>query len=398
MMICISVRVRAYTNACARTAAAAIAILLVARVASAAPAVYTISAILPMTGAGAAVGADESTALRLYEARVNATGGIRGEKLHFDIHDDQSSPQVAVQETDLVLQQKPAVILGSGMAAQCQAMASLLTNGPVQYCLSTAPSPPRGYIFAAGPTNDLSGPAMMKYFHDKGYRRLAVISTIDSSGQIFLNTTLAAVAAYKDPTITVVANERFNPADLSVTAQLSRIDAAQPQVLLVLASGTPFGTVLHGMHDAGMQIPVFASPANMNRTQLASYSTMLPNSLTFLGYPYQARDQDPMLKRATTEFYDVFKSANLVPTPLNADAWDPANIVVSALRAIGPAATAEQIRDFIGNLNGYTGIFGEYDFRKNQHGLSDPRDIVIVRWDQNRNDWIAESQRGGARL
>jgi len=105
-----------------------------------------------------------------------------------------------------------------------------------------------------------------------------------------------------------------------------------------------------------------------------------------------------MLKRATAEFYDVFKSVNLVPTPLNADAWDPANIVVSALRAIGPSATAEQVRDFIGNLTGYTGIFGEYDFHKNQHGLSDPRDIVIVRWDQNRNDWIAESRRGGARL
>jgi branched-chain amino acid transport system substrate-binding protein len=398
MMIWISVQMRAYTNACARIVAAVTAILLIARVASAAPAVYTISAILPMTGIGAAVGVDESTALRLYEARVNATGGIRGAKLQFDIHDDQSSPQVAVQETNLILQRKPAVILGSGMAAQCQAMASLLTNGPVQYCLSTAPSPPRGYVFAAGPTNELSSPAMMKYFHEKGYHRLAIISTIDSSGQIFLDTTLAAVAASKDPTLTVVASERFNPTEISVTAQLSRIDAAQPQVLLVLASGTPFGTVLHGMHDAGMQLPVFASPANMNRGQLASYSTMLPNSLTFLGYPYQARDQDPMLKSATTEFYDAFKSVNLVPTPLNADAWDPANIVVNALRALGTSATAEQLRDYIGNLNGYTGVFGEYDFRKNQHGLSDPRDIVIVRWDQHRNDWIADSQRGGGRL
>lgn len=136
----------------------------------------------------------------------------------------------------------------------------------------------------------------------------------------------------------------------------------------------------------------------MNRAQLASYAAFLPSSLTFLGSAYQARDQDPKLRRATTNFYDAFKRANLLPTPLNADAWDPANIVVNALRALGPSATADQLREYIGNLHDVTGLFGNYDFRKNQHGLSDQRDIVIVRWDQRRNDWIADSQPGGAPL
>lgn len=385
-------------NICARIAVTVIAALLVGGVAGAAPAVYTINVILPVTGPGAALGADLSTALRLYEAQVNATGGIRGTQLHFDIHDDQTSPQVAVQETNVVLQQHPAVILGSGMAAQCQAMAALMSGGPVQYCFSQAVNPPRGYVFAAGPTNDLTGPVMLKYFHDKGYRRLAIISTTDSSGQIFLASTLAAVAAYNNPDMTVVANERFNVSDLSVAAQLSRISASNAQIVLVLVSGTPFGTVLRGMHDAGMALPVFASPANMNRAQLASYAAFLPSSLTFLGSAYQARDQDPKLRRATTNFYDAFKRANLLPTPLNADAWDPANIVVNALRALGPSATADQLREYIGNLHDVTGLFGNYDFRKNQHGLSDQRDIVIVRWDQRRNDWIADSQPGGAPL
>jgi branched-chain amino acid transport system substrate-binding protein len=383
---------------CARIAVTVIIALLIGRVAGAAPAVYTINVILPVTGPGAAVGADLSTALRLYETQVNATGGIRGTQLHFEIHDDQTSPQVAVQETNIVLQQHPAVILGSGMAAQCQAMAALVSDGPVQYCFSQAVNPPRGYVFATGPTNDLTGPVMLKYFHDKGYRRLAIISTTDSSGQIFLASTLAAVAAYNSPDMTVVANERFSVSDLSVAAQLARINASNAQVVLVLVSGTPFGTVLRGMHDAGMDLPVFASPANMNRAQLASYASFLPSSLTFLGSAYQARDQEPKLRRATTAFYDAFKRANLVPTPLNADAWDPASIVVNALRALGTSATAQELRDYIGNLHGVTGIFGNYDFHANQHGLNDQRDVVIVRWDQRRNDWIADSQPGGSAL
>jgi branched-chain amino acid transport system substrate-binding protein len=383
---------------CARIAVTVIVVLLIGRVAFAASDAYTINVILPMTGPGAAVGADQSAALRLYETQVNATGGVRGTPVHFDIHDDQSSPQVAVQETNVILQQHPAIILGSGMAAQCQAMAALVPDGPVQYCFSSAISPQRGYVFASAPPNDLDGPVMMKYFHDKGYHRLAIISTTDASGQVFLGTTLAAVKAYDDPAMTVVANERFNGTDLSVAAQLSRINAANPQVVLVLVSGTPFGTVLRGMHDAGMNVPVFASPANMNRAQLSGYAGFLPDALTFLGFAYQARDKEAKLKRATTDFYDAFKRANLMATPLNADAWDPANIVVGALRALGTAASAEQLRDYIGDLHDFTGIFGNYDFRKNQHGLSDQRDVVIVRWDHRRNDWIADSQPGGASL
>ena len=85
-----------------------------------------------------------------------------------------------------------------------------------------------------------------------------------------------------------------------LTAQLARINASNAQVVLVLVSGTPFGTVLRGMHDTGMELPVFASPANMNRAQLGSYAGFLPSSLTFLGFSYQSRDQEPKLRRATS--------------------------------------------------------------------------------------------------
>jgi branched-chain amino acid transport system substrate-binding protein len=92
----------------ARIAVTVIVVLLVGRVAFAASDVYAINVILSMTGRGAAVGADESAALRLYETEVDATGGVRGTPVHFDTHDDQSNPQVAVQETNAVLQQHPA--------------------------------------------------------------------------------------------------------------------------------------------------------------------------------------------------------------------------------------------------------------------------------------------------
>jgi branched-chain amino acid transport system substrate-binding protein len=140
-----------------------VVIFIVALTAQVSPAAasgtYTINVILPMTGPGAAIGADEATSLRLYETQVNATGGIRGTQVHFEVHDDQSSPQLAVQETSLMLQQHPAVILGSAMAAQCQAMAALASSAArLRLCNGRAQRPDRSSDDEILPRQRISSP------------------------------------------------------------------------------------------------------------------------------------------------------------------------------------------------------------------------------------------------
>ncbi|HXF34105.1 MAG TPA: hypothetical protein VN603_05990, partial [Candidatus Acidoferrales bacterium] len=71
---------------------------------------------------------------------------------------------------------------------------------------------------------------------------------------------------------------------------------------------------------------------------------------------------------------------------------------VAAFRKLGTNATATQIRDFIANLKGWTGINGPYDFRAvPQRGL-DVKAAVVVRWDTAKGTWIGVSKPGGAPL
>ena len=56
----------------------------------------------------------------------------------------------AARRANEVLADKPAVILGSGLVAMCAAMAPLMQNGPVDYCLSPAYHPPAGsFVFSS---------------------------------------------------------------------------------------------------------------------------------------------------------------------------------------------------------------------------------------------------------
>src|SRR5277367_5457303 len=97
---------------------------------------YDINVILPLTGNASFVGKSEQQSLQLGEKYVNEHGGIGGRPLHLIFHDDQTSPQLAVQLTNQILATHPAIMFGSGLVAMCNAMAPLMQNGPVMYCLS----------------------------------------------------------------------------------------------------------------------------------------------------------------------------------------------------------------------------------------------------------------------
>ena len=99
------------------------------------------------------------------------------------------------------------------------------------------------------------------------------------------------------------------------------------------------------------------------------------------------------------KFFSAFKVAK-EPLPDVAEtlAWDPALLVIHAIRELGPRGTALQIRNYIGSLNGFAGINGVYDFPKvPQRGLSDV-DVVISRWRPTVNNRVIVSKPKGIPL
>jgi len=199
--------------------------------------------------------------------------------------------------------------------------------------------------------------------------------------------------------IELVAKEHFNLTDFTVMAELARIKAAQPQAVILWASGTPFSTQVRDAASIGLDLPIGVSNANMNYVQMKQYGTAVPKDLLFPGPAFLAGQAPNRGARdAQRNFSEAFAAAGKRPDFIDSTAWDPGLIVVSALRALGPAATADQIRSYIANLHGFPGVAGEYDFRDgDQRGLSD-KDIMVMRWDAANQAWTAVSRLGGSPL
>jgi branched-chain amino acid transport system substrate-binding protein len=384
---------------CGALAAALLAGATVPAGAQSAP--YTFTVILPMTGQAAFSGQAESQSLTAYEKYLNANGGIRGTNIHFDIKDDQTSPQIALQLTNAAIAQKAPVIFGSAVVATCSSIgAAVGATGPVQFCFSPGYSPAKdSYSFATGTTILALTRTILMYAKLRGFHRVAFIGSTDATG-----IASAAVNAelFKSPDLKgleLVADERVSTGDVSAAAQMAKIKAAKPDVLWTSTSGTVFGTVIHGMSDVGVDVPVITTTANANAQQLKALGSMLPKEVYFNGVPFQLGDslKDPELRKQTKMFNDAFKLIGPEPpTALNALSWDPLLIVSAALRQFGPTMTADQLKTFTLSQRHFAGLNGYYNFGLgDQHGL-DSNAVLIIGWDNAKQEFYPASQLGGA--
>ena len=394
-----SVRRRARLTAL--TAAALLAFLLAVPGAppSAASAPYVINAIMPLTGGGAFLGQPESQALQIVERLTNEKGGIRGRPIHFVFQDDQTSPQVGVQLAGQVIARRVPLIIGSSLVAICRAMAPLMKDGPVEYCLSPGIHPDDGsYVFTASVSTKDLAEALIRYFKGKGWTRVAVLTSTDATGQDAEGNINATVALPQNQGVQIVAREHFNPQDVSVAAQIARISAAKPQALIAWSTGAPIGTVFKGVAQSGLNVPVATTNGNQTYVQMQQYASFLPHDLYFPTSAWPAYETLPAgrVKQAQKIFYDAFQAANLKPDLGASIAWDPGLLVVDALRHLGTEATATQIRDYLIHLRGFAGINGIYDFKTSpQRGLNID-DAIVTRWDPSRQAWDPVSKFGGA--
>lgn len=369
---------------------------------TASPPPLDVYAILSTTGAAAFIGNIEVRALRVLEDEINASGGIRGRSMHFNVLDDQSNPQLDVQLANELAAKDVPLFLGPNIPAGCFATGPIIEKtGPLSLCLNPFGHPPPGsYQFAPFPDSYQVAAAVVRFFRVRGITRIAMINATDGSGS---DSDLAFGAAFKLPenrTMALVAQEHYGPGDVSVTAQLARIKAAQPQAIISYNTGAPFGTVLRGMFDAGMDLPVATSGGNANDQQIQQYAGFLPTELDFgalisfvPGTADDRRVRDKQLK-----MIDALKKAGMRPEAGFSSIWDAAELAVDVLRNIPPTGGRAAALAYLSKVHGWIGIDGIYDFAAYPQRGVGMDSVLIVRWNAASKALVPASRGGGAKL
>ncbi|MBU1315801.1 MAG: ABC transporter substrate-binding protein [Alphaproteobacteria bacterium] len=362
---------------------------------------FDINVVLPLTGGAAFLGKAEQQALELYAKSVSSDT-IHGKQINFVFHDDQSSPQIAVQLVNSIKSNTPPVIIGSAVSGICNAMGPLAKSGPVLYCLSPSMNPKPGeFVFSSSVSTKGLAEGLLRYFRDRGWKNIGLITSTDATGQDAYKNITALVGNGDLADVKIVGEAQFNPTEVSASALVQRIKGANPDAVIAWSTGAPIGTIFKAIRDAGLDAPVGTTDGNMTYAQMEQYASFLPKEL-YIPAPQWLKsdksDASPKAAAAKNDFYKAFEAAKIRPDGPSTFAWDPAHLVVSALKALPAGADAEALRAYLNNLQDFGGINGVYDFKRDpQRGL-DKSNVVITRWDTSAGTWVAASGIGGSPL
>jgi branched-chain amino acid transport system substrate-binding protein len=358
-----------------------------------------VNVVLSLTGGGAFLAKAEQLAIEQVEILTNKTGGIRGRPLKFVIVDDESNPQIAIQLTGPMIARGVPFILGPDLTAPCSAVTPLVDKaGPVMYCISPGINPvANGYIFSANASLRSDAAATVRYFRQRGWTKIGLIVSTDSTGQSFESAFNRALALPENRTVEAVPVEHFATSDMSVNAQLERMKSTNPQAIIAWSTGPSFATLLRAIHDVGFDGPVAGGNGNMILAQLMQYGAFMPKQMYFPGQRVLAEGTAAgPVHDAQTLYRKAFSGIGITQLDWgDMEAWDPAMLIVTALRDLGPDASANQLHDYFEHLHGWAGINGIYDFRDGEQRGIGIESVVIDQWMPKADDFIAVSHPGG---
>jgi branched-chain amino acid transport system substrate-binding protein len=355
---------------------------------------YEINIMVSLSGPLAFLGKEEAESVRGVEGVVNRTGGIRGRPVKFVVNDVQTNPVIAVQVANQLLAKRVPVILGPDSTASAAAIEPLVKDTVVLYAFTPSIHPQAGsYVFSSFiSTRDLAV-AGLRFLRKRGVKRLAVINSSDTAGVDNLEQVQNAVSLPENKGVELVAIEHFAQSDVNVAAQVARLKAATPQAVYIQTTGTGFGTVLHAMHDGGLDVPVITNAGNIITAQMAQYEAFLPREVYFTGGRFLAQNaaRPGPVRDAQQIFYRAMREQGAVGLDVGTNIpWDTAWIVISALRKFGTGMTAAQLHDYIETLHGFAGINGIIDFRDgSQRGLTASA-ALVVRWVPTSKTWLPQ--------
>ncbi len=226
-----------------KTALAAAAALCTA---TAALADITIGASLSLTGPGSGLGIPMSNGLKMWPATIG------GEKVHLIILDDATDPTKGVQNARrLVSDDKVDVIVGSGVTPVAIAMSEVAAETKtLQLALSPIGLPPGkdSWSFRLPQSNGVMAIAMVNHMARHGVKTVGFLGYTDAYGEQWLQ---ALLPLLDKAGIKLVATERFARTDTSVTAQALKLTAANPDAMIVVASGSGAAMPQLGLVERG---------------------------------------------------------------------------------------------------------------------------------------------------
>ena len=206
----------------------------------------TIGVSIPLTGPTSALGIPSKNGIALWPTT------IAGEKLNVIVLDDATDPTTGVKNARrFITEDKVDVIVGSAATPIAAAMSEVATEGQTVQLMLSPVNLPEGkgaWSFRMPQSTAVMAIPIVEHWKKTGVKTYGFLGYSDAYGEAWLTDIkpLAEKAGIK-----LVATERFARADTSVTGQALKLVSANPDAVLVVASGSGAAMPHKGLVERG---------------------------------------------------------------------------------------------------------------------------------------------------
>ena len=238
---------------------AAVALALGSAAAQPARADVNVGVLVGATGPGASLGIPYRNTFSVLPPTLG------GEKVNYLILDDGTDPSNAARNArKLITEDKVDLIIGATSTPTSSAVTEIAAEArTAQISLSPLPAAAakNPWAFAVPQPAMLMMGAVAEQIRTSGAKTVGFIGFSDSWGDLVYNGTTGHADSYG---YKVVANERYARLDTSVTSQVLRVLAANPDAVVIGGSGTPAVLPMATLVERGYKGKIYHNPGIVN--------------------------------------------------------------------------------------------------------------------------------------
>lgn len=340
------------------------------------------------TGPAASLGIPEKNTFALMPKTIG------GQKVNYIILDDASDTTTAVANTrKLITEHKVDVVVGSTVTPNSLAMIDAVSEAQVPMISMAASArivepmdAKKKWVFKTPQNDIMMALAIAGHMQAAGVKTVAYVGFADAYGEGWYGE-FNKVAASKG--LTIVANERYNRTDTSVTGQVLKIMAAKPDAVLVGGSGTPAALPQKTLKERGYQGRYYQTHGVANNDFLRVGGKDVEGTFLPAG-PVLVVDQLPAdhpakksAKAYVTEYEKAYGKGTV--STFGGHAWDAGLLLQAAIPEAlkkaqpGTPQFRAALRDALEQVKELPASHGVFTMSPNDHLGLDQRARVMVR-------------------
>jgi branched-chain amino acid transport system substrate-binding protein len=352
-----------------------------------------IGVTLSATGPAASLGIPERNTFELLPTT------IAGQKINWIVLDDGSDTTKAVTNTrKLLSEDKVDVIVGSTVTPNSLAMMDVVADAETPMIAMAASgrivdpaNPKTKWVFKTPQSDSLMADAIAVSMKANGVKTIGYIGFNDAYGDSWLTEIKRSA---QTAGIKVVAEEKYNRNDASVTGQILKIVATNPDAVLIGASGTPAATPQKELATRNYKGKVYqthgvANPDFLRVVGKEGNGTILPAGPMLV---YEQLPASNPVKKSAAEYVTKYEAKYGTRSTFGGHAWDAylllSHAIPDALKKAKPGTKEFRaaLRDGLENARDIHGAHGVFNMSPQDHNGLDNRARMMIRIEDGK--WV----------